>query len=154
MSMKSKKPYGFDEDKVYMLQTLERTGWVCRGRGKLDLIKALKWKKKADKYGHNSIRLSVRFPNGVWFGAWCASQPYVALVLIIEYFREEASHLHRSDVDWSRDRCECGHIRKNHSSMTTATYSRHIGRRWLSCRLCDCARFNLAVRFVPAQTDG
>jgi len=81
------KPYNYDENDVFMLQVLEAGKWVIKGRGKLDnLERALKWKEIIEK-APNAIRIRKRFPNGVWFSAWCASTPYAALLAIIRYLK-------------------------------------------------------------------
>lgn len=78
------RPYNFDEDVKYMIQTLGKSRWVVRGIGKLTLEKALKWKIIADKSSH-SMRIRKRLPNGGWDSSWCASTPYGALIAIIRY---------------------------------------------------------------------
>lgn len=82
------KPYNYDENDVFMLQILKRK-WVVKGIGKLDnLERALKWKSIIDEW-NGTFRIKKRLPNGVWFGAWCASVPYVALLAIIRYLKEK-----------------------------------------------------------------
>jgi len=80
------KPYNFFEDRVYMLQTLGRGRWVVRGKGKPTLERLLEWEKIIDTT-HQAFRIRIRLPNGVWFSAFCASQPGVWLKASIRYLK-------------------------------------------------------------------
>lgn len=83
------KPYNYDENDVFMLQVLGNGKWVIKGRGKLDnLERALKWKEIMEN-ARNAVRIRKRLANGVWFSAWCASTPYVALLAIIKYLKKK-----------------------------------------------------------------
>lgn len=54
-------------------------------------------------------------------------------------------------IDNSRDRCECGHMQKNHRSISKSTYG---GRRYyMGCRYCDCPLFTLKEVFM-GEKDG
>ena len=88
-----RKPYGFDENVVYRLQFLTRYGWQTRGRGKPTLTMLKHWKEKVDHF-NQAFRIGEQLPNGVFFHAFCASQPYVWLVASIQYLEEKTEVTH------------------------------------------------------------
>lgn len=44
--------------------------------------------------------------------------------------------------NWDDRKCKCGHIKRNHRSYTTETFS-NMHRIYTGCRIrgCDCKRF-------------
>ena len=81
-------PWGYDPNAIYVFQVLGKGRWITRGRGKPTLRNISRWRQIADE-ATQSFRMRIRLPNGQYFSAFCASQPYRWLVAVENYLIKE-----------------------------------------------------------------